>query len=62
MAAEPNHKWLDYYVKIASISAINDDSKPPCACHSLKYLITMVTNVNAYIWTTIFVCLQSVTR
>ena len=23
-----------------------------------KYLITMVTNVNAYFWTVMFVCLQ----
>jgi len=61
-AAKPNQKWLKYYVKIVSISAVIDDSKPPCTHHSLKCLITMLTNVNAYVWTVIFVCLQSVTR
>jgi len=48
--------------KIVSTSIINDDAKPPYACHLSEYLITMVINVNTYVWTVICVRLQSVTR
>jgi len=58
MAAKPNQKWLNYYL---SILAINDGSKPSYTSHSLKYLITMVTNVKAYVRTAIFVYLHSIT-
>ena len=39
-------KLFKYYEKIVWISTIDDNSKPTCVCHLLKYLITMVT-VNA---------------
>jgi len=49
-------KMIKLVPKISIMSTINDDNKPPSARHSLKYLITMVTNVNAYVSTIIFVC------
>jgi len=36
-----------YVIKIVLMFSINDDRKPLCMHHALKYLIIMVTNVNA---------------
>ena len=50
-------KMVKLLSKNVSISAINDDSKSTCARYASKYLITMVTNVNTYVWTVIYACL-----